>query len=212
MNGAVLRRTGDSRASPISGQIASVTGIPGAPRPLMPTKRTWGSTTGRPHKRAGCLNDPRARHPAIRKLPLPDRRTFDSASIDVYAGWRRFTYSDRLGGTYQDAGGILIGARVLLTAGECAILLPAPRLPAIRGRTDGIGARPVVPRRHRLQVRFTGREHPQPHRIRGDTRHCDRARARRAIRSDRATCPQGGHPHQPGGTDACWIGTLVVGG
>ena len=38
-------------------------------------------------------------------------QSFDSASIDVYAGWRRFTYSDRLGGTYQDADGILIGVR-----------------------------------------------------------------------------------------------------
>jgi hypothetical protein len=38
-------------------------------------------------------------------------QSIDSASIDVYAGWRRFTYSDRLGGNYQDADGILIGAR-----------------------------------------------------------------------------------------------------
>lgn len=38
-------------------------------------------------------------------------QSIDAASIDVYAGWRRFTYSDRLGGAYQDADGILIGAR-----------------------------------------------------------------------------------------------------
>jgi hypothetical protein len=31
--------------------------------------------------------------------------------VDVYAGWRRFTYSDQLGGSYQDAEGILVGAR-----------------------------------------------------------------------------------------------------
>ncbi len=38
-------------------------------------------------------------------------QSINSVSIDLYAGWRRFTYSDRLGGTYQDADGILIGAR-----------------------------------------------------------------------------------------------------
>jgi hypothetical protein len=38
-------------------------------------------------------------------------QTIDSASVDIYAGWRRFTYSDELGGTYQDADGILVGAR-----------------------------------------------------------------------------------------------------
>jgi hypothetical protein len=38
-------------------------------------------------------------------------QSIDSVSIDLYAGWRRFTYSDRLGGSYQDADGILIGAR-----------------------------------------------------------------------------------------------------
>lgn len=38
-------------------------------------------------------------------------QTIDSASIDLYAGWRRFTYSDRLGGSYQDADGVLLGAR-----------------------------------------------------------------------------------------------------
>ena len=38
-------------------------------------------------------------------------QTIDSASVDLYAGWRRFTYSDRLGNSYQDANGILVGAR-----------------------------------------------------------------------------------------------------
>lgn len=38
-------------------------------------------------------------------------QTLDSASIDLYAGWRRFTYGDRLDNSYQDADGILIGAR-----------------------------------------------------------------------------------------------------
>jgi hypothetical protein len=38
-------------------------------------------------------------------------QSFDAASIDLYAGWRRFTYSDRLGGSYQDADGVLVGAR-----------------------------------------------------------------------------------------------------
>jgi hypothetical protein len=38
-------------------------------------------------------------------------QSFDDASLDLYAGWRRFTYSDRLGGSYQDADGVLIGAR-----------------------------------------------------------------------------------------------------
>jgi hypothetical protein len=38
-------------------------------------------------------------------------QTIDAASVDVYAGWRRFTYSDQLGGSYQDAEGILVGAR-----------------------------------------------------------------------------------------------------
>ncbi len=38
-------------------------------------------------------------------------QTIDRASIDLYAGWRRFTYSDNLGGTYQDADGYLAGAR-----------------------------------------------------------------------------------------------------
>jgi hypothetical protein len=38
-------------------------------------------------------------------------QSIDSASIDLYAGWRRFTYSDLLGGSYQDANGILAGAR-----------------------------------------------------------------------------------------------------
>jgi len=38
-------------------------------------------------------------------------QTFDSASVDVYGGLRVFTYSDQLGGSYQDAYGILTGAR-----------------------------------------------------------------------------------------------------
>jgi hypothetical protein len=38
-------------------------------------------------------------------------QSLDPVSIDLYAGWRHFTYSDELGGTYQDAEGILIGAR-----------------------------------------------------------------------------------------------------
>ncbi|MCU0789445.1 MAG: porin [Nitratireductor sp.] len=38
-------------------------------------------------------------------------QSIDAASIDLYAGWRVFTYSDQLGGTYQDAQGILTGAR-----------------------------------------------------------------------------------------------------
>jgi hypothetical protein len=38
-------------------------------------------------------------------------QTIDAASADIYAGWRRFTYSDQLGGSYQDAEGILVGAR-----------------------------------------------------------------------------------------------------
>jgi hypothetical protein len=38
-------------------------------------------------------------------------QTIDSASIDLYVGWRRFTYSDRLGGSFQDADGVLLGAR-----------------------------------------------------------------------------------------------------
>jgi hypothetical protein len=38
-------------------------------------------------------------------------QSFDAVSLDVYAGWRRFTYSDLQGGTYQDADGVLVGAR-----------------------------------------------------------------------------------------------------
>ncbi len=38
-------------------------------------------------------------------------QSIDAASVDLYAGWRMFTYSDQLGGTYQDAHGILTGAR-----------------------------------------------------------------------------------------------------
>ncbi len=35
----------------------------------------------------------------------------DALSLNVYAGWRNFTYSDQLGNTYQDASGVLMGAR-----------------------------------------------------------------------------------------------------
>lgn len=38
-------------------------------------------------------------------------QTIDSASLDVYAGWRRFTYSDNTGISYQDADGLLFGVR-----------------------------------------------------------------------------------------------------
>lgn len=38
-------------------------------------------------------------------------QSFDALSIDVYTGWRRFTYSDELGSSYQDADGILAGTR-----------------------------------------------------------------------------------------------------
>lgn len=38
-------------------------------------------------------------------------QSIDATSIDLYAGWRRFTYRDRLGSAYQDADGLLIGAR-----------------------------------------------------------------------------------------------------
>jgi hypothetical protein len=35
----------------------------------------------------------------------------DDWSMNLYAGWRRFTYSDTLGNSYQDATGVLVGAR-----------------------------------------------------------------------------------------------------
>lgn len=35
----------------------------------------------------------------------------DALSLNLYAGWRNFTYSDQLGNSYQDANGVLIGAR-----------------------------------------------------------------------------------------------------
>jgi hypothetical protein len=38
-------------------------------------------------------------------------QTFDALSIDVYGGVRKFTYSDKLGSTYQDAYGVLTGVR-----------------------------------------------------------------------------------------------------
>lgn len=38
-------------------------------------------------------------------------QTIDAASLDLYAGWRRFSYSDQLGNTYQDADGLLVGLR-----------------------------------------------------------------------------------------------------
>jgi hypothetical protein len=37
---------------------------------------------------------------------------FDDLSLNLYAGLRRFSYSDRLGGSYEDANGVLIGARL----------------------------------------------------------------------------------------------------
>jgi hypothetical protein len=39
-------------------------------------------------------------------------QSIDSWSMDLYAGWRRFTYSDLSGTSYQDADGILVGARL----------------------------------------------------------------------------------------------------
>jgi hypothetical protein len=33
------------------------------------------------------------------------------AELTLDAGWRNFTYSDQLGNSYQDASGVLIGAR-----------------------------------------------------------------------------------------------------
>jgi hypothetical protein len=38
-------------------------------------------------------------------------QSVDSLSVDFYAGWRRFTYSDELGGSYQDADSLLAGSR-----------------------------------------------------------------------------------------------------
>lgn len=38
-------------------------------------------------------------------------QSFDDLSLDIYAGWRTFTYSDLLGNSYQDASGVLVGAR-----------------------------------------------------------------------------------------------------
>jgi hypothetical protein len=35
----------------------------------------------------------------------------DSLSLNLYAGWRTFTYSDTLGSGYQDATGVLAGVR-----------------------------------------------------------------------------------------------------
>ncbi len=35
----------------------------------------------------------------------------DASSINLYVGWRQFKYSDRLGNSYQDADGLLVGAR-----------------------------------------------------------------------------------------------------
>ncbi len=37
---------------------------------------------------------------------------FDDLSLNLYAGLRRFSYSDQLGGSYEDANGVLIGARL----------------------------------------------------------------------------------------------------
>lgn len=38
-------------------------------------------------------------------------QTIDAASLDLYAGWRRFTYSDTIGNSYQDADGFMVGCR-----------------------------------------------------------------------------------------------------
>jgi hypothetical protein len=38
-------------------------------------------------------------------------QTIDAASLDIYAGWRRLTYSDKIGISYQDASGLLVGVR-----------------------------------------------------------------------------------------------------
>jgi hypothetical protein len=38
-------------------------------------------------------------------------QTIDAASLDLYAGWRRFAYSDRSATSYQDADGFLVGCR-----------------------------------------------------------------------------------------------------
>jgi hypothetical protein len=38
-------------------------------------------------------------------------QSLDNLSLDLYAGWRRFSYSDTLGNSYQDAYGVLVGAR-----------------------------------------------------------------------------------------------------
>lgn len=38
-------------------------------------------------------------------------QSFNSASLDIYFGWRHFSYSDRSGLDYQDADGLLIGTR-----------------------------------------------------------------------------------------------------
>jgi hypothetical protein len=38
-------------------------------------------------------------------------QSFDDASLDLYAGWRRFSYSDLTGTAYQDATGVLMGLR-----------------------------------------------------------------------------------------------------
>jgi hypothetical protein len=38
-------------------------------------------------------------------------QTIDAASLDLYAGWRRFTYSNQTGTSYQDADGFLVGCR-----------------------------------------------------------------------------------------------------
>jgi hypothetical protein len=38
-------------------------------------------------------------------------QNIDALSMNVYAGWREFTYNDRSGVDYQDATGVLVGAR-----------------------------------------------------------------------------------------------------
>ena len=38
-------------------------------------------------------------------------QNIDKASLNLYAGWRRFSYEDQTGTSYQDAEGLLVGAR-----------------------------------------------------------------------------------------------------
>jgi len=42
---------------------------------------------------------------------LDRRGHLNALSLNLYAGWRRFSYSDQLGNSYRDANGLLVGAR-----------------------------------------------------------------------------------------------------